>query len=167
MRARARRFAVLVLLTASPVLVFTGCGTPVDLSTALRVQDVSTGWFDAGIVQGKNKLVPSISFVLRNVSDQKLGTLQVNALFRRVQENDEWGSGFLTVTGSDGLPAGASTSALNIRSQLGYTGADQSREEMLRNSHFVDAKVELFAKYGSAQWKRIGEYPITRRLLVK
>ena len=38
---------------------------------------------------------------------------------------------------------------------------------MLQNSHFVDAKVELFAKYGSEQWKRIGEYPIARRLLTK
>ena len=30
---------------------------------------------------------------------------------------------------------------------------------MLRNSHFVDAEVELFAKYASEQWKRVGEYP--------
>jgi hypothetical protein len=161
----AGRLAVLVLLLASPVLF--GCGPTVDLAAALHVQDVSTGWFDAGIVEGKNKLVPSISFVLRNTSDQKLPSLQVNALFRRVQENDEWGSGFITVTGSEGLASGASTSLLNIRSQLGYTGADQSREEMLKNSHFVDAKVELFAKYSSTQWKRIGEYPIARRLITK
>ena len=38
---------------------------------------------------------------------------------------------------------------------------------MLRNSHFVDANVELFAKYGSAQWKRIGQFPVTRRLITK
>jgi hypothetical protein len=38
---------------------------------------------------------------------------------------------------------------------------------MLRNSHFVDATVELFAKYGSAQWKRIGQFPVTRQLLTK
>jgi hypothetical protein len=167
MHVRAGRRAVLIFLGAFSVLASAGCGPTVDLSTALHVQDVSTGWFDAGIVEGKNKLVPAISFVLRNSSEQKLTTLQVNALFRRVQENDEWGSGFLTVNGSDGLAPGASSGALNIRSQLGYTGADQSRDEMLHNSHFVDAKVELFAKYGSTQWKRIGEYPITRRLLAK
>jgi hypothetical protein len=38
---------------------------------------------------------------------------------------------------------------------------------MLQNSHFVDAKVELFAKYGSTQWTRLGSYPITRQLIVK
>ena len=43
----------------------------------LQVQDVSTGWFDAGIVNGQNKLVPSITFRLKNISDQKLVVLQV------------------------------------------------------------------------------------------
>ena len=38
---------------------------------------------------------------------------------------------------------------------------------MLQNSHFVDAKMELFAKYGSIQWVRIGTYPIERQLLTK
>jgi hypothetical protein len=35
---------------------------------------------------------------------------------------------------------------------------------MMQNSHWVDAKVEIFAKYGSQQWKRIAEYPIDRKL---
>jgi hypothetical protein len=101
------------------------------------------------------------------VSNRKLVTLQVNALFRRVNESEEWGSGFITAAGSDGLAAGATTPPLTVRSQLGYTGSDQSRQEMLQNSQFVDAKVELFAKYGSVQWVRVGVYPITRQLLTK
>jgi hypothetical protein len=158
------RASVLPLLL---ILVCGGCGPTVDLATSLEVQDYSTGWFDVGIVNGQNKLVPSITFSLKNKSDQKLRTLQVNALFRRVSENDEWGSGFLTAAGSSGLAPGAATPPLTIRSQLGYTGSDQSREDMLRNSHFVDANVELFAKYGSTQWKRVGQFPVTRRLLTK
>ena len=104
---------------------------------------------------------------MKNLSDQKLAALQINALFRRVNENEEWGSGFLTVVGSEGLAPGATTAPMTIRSQLGYTGSDQSRQEMLQNSHFVDAKVELFAKYGSIQWVRVGTYPIERQLLTK
>jgi len=38
---------------------------------------------------------------------------------------------------------------------------------MLQNSHFVDAKVDLFAKYVSTQWTRLGSYPISRQLLAK
>ena len=48
------------------------------------------------------------------------------------------------------------TDGLTIRSPLGYTGSDQSRQEMLANSHFVDAKVEILAKYGATQWKKLG-----------
>ncbi len=128
---------------------------------------MSTGWFDAGLVNGQNKLVPAISFTLKNTSKQRLVSLQVNALFRRVTEKDEWGSGVWRGPGSVGLASGAVTGPLSILSPRGYTGSNESREEMLRNSHFVDANVELFAKYGSTQWKRVGQYPIARTLLTK
>jgi hypothetical protein len=145
----------------------TGCGPAVDLTKGLQVTIVNTGWYDVGIVNGQNKLVPTVTFTLKNVSDKHLSTLQVNALFRQVNSTDEWGSGFLTAAGSDGLAPRAVTPPLTIKSPLGYTGSDQSRLEMLQNSHFVDAKVELFAKYGSVQWVRLGTYPITRQLLTK
>jgi hypothetical protein len=151
------------LLVAAAV----ACGPTVDLSKGLQVEVINTGWYDAGIVNGQNKLVPSITFRLKNVSDRKLSALQVNALFRRVTEQDEWGSAFLAGVGGSGLTAGATTETLTARSNLGYTGADQSRQEMLSNSHFVDAKVDLFAKYGSSQWVRVGEFPIARQLITK
>jgi hypothetical protein len=158
-----RASACLLLLT----LVSAGCGPTVDLTTGLQVPDVSSGWFDAGIIDGQNKLVPTISFKLKNVSDQQLATLQVNALFRRVTEpKEEWGSGFLTVAGPDGLSPGQVTPTLTIKSQLGYKGTDP-RDELLHNSQFVDAKVDLFAKYGSTQWKKIGEFQIDRRLITQ
>jgi hypothetical protein len=143
-----------------------GCAPTVDLKKGLQVTILDSGWFDAGIVNGQNKLVPSFTFTLKNVSDQKLVTIQVNALFRRVNENEEWGSGFKTVVGSDGLPAGSTTPPITVRSQLGYTGSE-ARQEMLQNSHFVDAKVELFAKYASTQWVLLDTYPIKRQLLLK
>jgi hypothetical protein len=160
------RALVRVVLPLVSVCV-AACGPTVDLTQGLHVDILDTGWFDAGIVNGQNKLVPSVTFKLKNISTHKLTTLQVNALFRRVTEKDEWGSGFVTAAGSSGLAPGATTPPITIRSQLGYTGSDQSRQEMLSNSHFVDAKVEIFAKYGSAQWTRMGEYPITRKLIEK
>jgi hypothetical protein len=142
------------------------CGGPaVDLTKGLQILDVSTGWFDAGLVNGQNKLVPTISFKLKNVSDQKLSVLQVNVLFKRINDPAEWGNGFLTVVGSSGLPAGATTETLTIKSNLGYTGSDQTRQEMLKNVHFIDARVEFFAKYGSVQWARLAEFPVTRTLI--
>ena len=159
-----RVVAPILLLVA---YVSAGCGPAVDLTKGLQIQDVSTGWFDAGIVNGQNKLVPTISFKLKNVSDQKLAMLQVSVIFRRVNVNDEWGSGFVRAAGSEGLAPGATTPTLTVKSQLGYTGANQSREDMLHNGQFVDAKAELSAKYGAELLRRIGDYPITRQLVVK
>jgi len=155
------------LLVCAVCAMCAGCGPVVDLTKGLQITIVNSGWYDVGIVNGQNKLVPSVTFTLKNTSDQSLSTLQVNALFRQINSTDEWGSGFLTAAGSSGLAPGATTTPLTIKSPLGYTGSDQSRQEMLQNSHFVDAKVELFAKYGSTQWVRIGSYPITRQLLPK
>lgn len=161
MRVPASLVASAVLLALTGALA--GCDKPVDLSKNLAVTDVATGWHDAGVVDGKNKLVPAVVFKLKNNSDQKLSTLQVNALFRRVNDPEEWGSGYIKVTGSEGLAPGASTRVLSINSQLGYTGVEP-RADLLKHRVFVDAKVEIFAKYGSTQWTRLGEFPVTRQL---
>jgi hypothetical protein len=161
-----RRAGIDILLVVLSIFPASGCGPTVDLTKGLQVQIVSTGWFDAGIVDGKTKLVPSISFKLKNVSTQTLPVLQVNALFHRVGEKDEWGSGFLTAAGSGGLAPDAETSILTIRSDHGYTGTD-SRDDMFHNSRFVDAMVDLLGKYGSTQWTRLGDYPIARQLILR
>jgi hypothetical protein len=158
------RLAALVVLSAVSLLS-AACGPAVDLKKGLQVAVLSTGWADAGRVEGKNKLVPALTVTLKNLSDQKLVVLQINAIFRRLNEKEEMGSALLPVVGSEGLTVGATTKVLTIKSQLGYTSDEETRAEMLKNSHFVDASVQLFAKYGSTQWTLIGEYPITRQLL--
>ena len=142
------------------------CGPDVDVTKALELSIVNSGWYDVGIVNGQNKLVPSVTVTIKNNSDQTLGLLQVNSLFRQVSANEEWGSAFLTAAGSEGLKPGASKT-LTLKSNNGYTGSGETRQEMLKNSHFVDARVEVFAKYGSTQWKKLGVYSVTRQLIEK
>jgi hypothetical protein len=143
------------------------CGPTVDLARALQIEVLDTGWFDAGIINGQNKLVPAARITVKNNSGQKLVLLQINSLFRHGTDAEEWGSAFVTAAGSEGLAPGATTSPLLLKSQNGYTGTDQTRQDMLKNSQFVDAKIQLFAKYGSVQWVRMGEKPIERKLLEK
>ena len=142
------------------------CGPEVDVAKALELNVVNSGWFDAGIINGQNKLVPAVTITIKNHSDQTLGLLQLNSLFRQANATEEWGSAFLTAAGSEGLGPGASKT-LTLKSNNGYTGSGETRQEMLANSHFVDAKVEVFAKYGSTQWKKLGVYPVTRQLMEK
>jgi hypothetical protein len=159
MRAISRLSVILAV-------AFAGCGPTLDISKALTIDLVDSGWYDGGIVNGQNKLVPAARVTVKNVSDQKLVQLQINSLFRQVSVAEEWGSAFITAAGSEGLAPGE-TKTVFLRSNNGYTGSGETRQEMLTNGHFVDAKVEVFAKYASTQWKKMTEYPITRQLLEK
>ena len=158
---RASIWVVLLVAVATAA-----CGPTVDLTRGLQVVDVSTAWWDAGIVNGQNKLVPSVTFKFKNVSDQTLDILQANVVFRRVTEDKEWGSAFVKITGSEGLAPGATSASQTVRSQLGYTGSEP-RQQMFSNSQFVDAKIQIFAKYGSTQWQKVGEYSVPRTLITK
>jgi hypothetical protein len=164
MRVGRAHVALAVALACAAVSACSG--TPVDLAKSLQVFDVTTGWYDAGIVEGnKNKLVPTITVRLKNAGSEDIsGSIQLNAVFRRVGEAEEWGSTLRRAVGSEGLGGGAETPPIILRSDLGYTGTEP-RSELLRNRLFVDARVQLFAKTGSAQWARLGEYRIERRLL--
>ncbi len=157
--------AVVALLAMLPAAA---CGRDVDLSKTFAVTDVHSGWYDAGIVEGqKNKIVPSISFRLHNRSSDTVASVQLNAVFRQVNDKAAWGEHFVKGIGPEGLSPGATTNPIVLRSNLGYTSADQTRLQMLRNSQFVDAKVEIYGKHGSRTWVKLGEYQIARQLLTQ
>ena len=153
---------------ACVLLVSISCGDSADAVAALEPVDVVTGWFDDGIIEGgKNKLVPSVTMKLRNKSDRSLKSIQINAIFRRVGEQEMWGEYFgWAIPRDPELPAGSETKPLVMRSTLGYTG-DQPRMQMLQNSQFVDAKVEIYLKQGSRVWAKLAEYPIQRQLITR
>jgi hypothetical protein len=156
--------ALPVLLIAS-LFVLPACRGNADLKAAAKVTDVTTGWFDAGVTEdGKNKLVPSITFRLKNEGTQPLGSVQCNLLFKRVIDKEEWTTSFIRAVGPDGLAPGASTPPIVVRAQQGYTGT-QPRVSMLQNAQFVDFKVEVFGKQGPSTWVKLGEFPIQRQLL--
>jgi hypothetical protein len=159
----ARGGAILLLLIAS-----ISCGASTDAVAALEPLDVVTGWFDDGILEGgKNKLVPSVSMKLRNKGDTELKSIQINAIFRRVGEQEMWGEYFgWAIPRTQPLAPGAATNTLVMRSTLGYTG-EQPRMQMLQNKEFVDAKVEIYLKQGSKVLAKLAEYPIQRQLLTR
>src|SRR5215210_4582742 len=135
-----RRAAVCVLLIA---LGGGACRKPVDLKQALQVSDLSSGWFDAGIVDGKNKLVPSVTFRLRKPSGVDISAASLNVMFK-TDAGEVRDEKFVQKVdfGADGA-----TAPIIVRAETGYTGEPpQSRMDMLKNSQFRDVDVEILAR---------------------
>ena len=190
MRKRSTRLSALVL----PLLLAAiGCGPPPDMATAIQVTDITTGWLDVGFDDlGRNKLVPAIEFSIENASDDDLGMLQLNGVFRRclvlyqgqdppeepvspadpaegtcLAEDQEWGGApLIRAAGVEGLSSGDGLGPFTMESRLGYTG-EQGFSEMLGHRDFVDAKLELFVKHRGEQWAKVREFPINRRMLTQ
>lgn len=156
------------LLAALTLLILSACGGTGQQPITELVQsvDVRSGWFDAGVENGMNKLVPTIMLTLKNVSRAPVANIQLNAVVRRAGETEEWGGAFMKVIGTQGIPPGGSTKPIVLRSNLGYTGIEP-RVQMLKNRQFVDAHVQVFAKHGGNQWVKLGEWPIARELLTQ
>jgi hypothetical protein len=168
--SRAHRFVPLrrtlaVALVLGAALPHAACAPRIDVKQALQVTDVVSGWYDAGIIAGgKNKLVPSVTFRVKNVSDQPVTYVQFNAVFRVIGDVQELGSKLVRGVGGEALGPGEFAGPYTLQSDLGYTG-EQPRAEMLQHGSFKDAQVEIFAKHGSDQWVKLSGVNITRQLL--
>jgi hypothetical protein len=147
------------------VAVLTGCQSR-EVEKDLAITEVHTGWYDVGIVDGMNKLVPSISLKLKNVSKEPISRVQINAVFRQIGDEKSWSAPFVRGIGPDALEPGATGQLLVLRGDRGYTGTE-TRLQMLQNSQFIDAKVQIFGKHGSRTWVKMGEYQIDRQLLTE
>src|SRR4051812_5350992 len=125
------------------------CGPQVDLKQALQVTDVSSGWFDAGIQNGKNKLVPSVTFKLKKNSDVKLSSVSLNLTFKFPGSEDHAEDVYVQSVPFEG----DETKPIVVRTQWGYTGdPPQTRAEILKHSQFRDIEAQIFAKQSSSQW---------------
>ncbi len=143
------------------------CSKSVPVAESLKIDSVVTGWFDAGVTDdGKNKIVPSISLKLTNAGPSTVGPVQLNLIFRRVGDPEEWSTALVRAVGSEGLVPGATSAAVVVRAPQGYTGT-QPRAQLLQNSLFIDAKVDVFGKVGASTWARLGDFRIERQLLTQ
>ncbi len=140
------------------------CGPRVELKQSLQVTDVSSGWFDAGIQNGKNKLVPSVTFKLKKNPGVSLSSVSLNLAFTFVGATDHIDDVYVQSVDFQG----DETKPVTVRTQWGYTGdPPQTRVEMLQNSHFQDMEVQIFGKQSSSKWVELQRVPIARQLLTQ
>jgi hypothetical protein len=151
---------------AACIVAVSGCSESANLPQDLQVVNPVTGYYDVGLTDRRNKLVPSISFQIKNVGEQPVSSVQLNAVFRVIGDQEELGSAFVRGIDARGLARGATTEAFVLRSTLGYTG-EQPRFQMLQHKEFRDVQVEVFAKQGSQQWVKLTQFKVDRQLLTR
>jgi hypothetical protein len=156
---RAVQIGIFLLAAAAA-----GCAKPIDLKQSIEVTDVASGWFDAGVVNGQNKLVPSVTFKLRKKGDVELDTIALNMVFKRQGEDGSYDDVFLHRVPFEG----PETTLISVRAQNGYTAdPPQTRAEMLKHSLFRDVAVQIFAKQSSTQWVELQRVEVQRQVLTQ
>jgi|688.fasta_scaffold227913_2 hypothetical protein len=160
MRRGSRRQFLLI-----PVLLLAAaCAGVPTVEEALEVQELQTGYDDGGVEAGQNRLLPTVSFKLRNKDARSINSVQVNAVFRVVEDPEELGSQSVWAIDYKGLPGGQTVGPFVMRSRFGYSG-EQARVDMFQHEGFKDVVVQVFAKQGGNQWVKLTEQVIERQLL--
>jgi len=133
------------LVITALLIPITACGPDVDLSKALEVTDLLTGYYDDGVKDGKNHLVPSISFKLHNKETTKsIGPVQLSVAFWQAGADGEWDSTVVQAITATGLAPGASTDSILVRANVGYN-QQGARVDLFSHSMFKDVIAKLFA----------------------
>ena len=149
------------------LLVTWGCTPAVDIKQTFRITDLSGGYYDAGVVAGKNKLIPTVTFRVEKNTAEEPRPLSINVLFKALKggAEEEWDDVFIQKVD---FSEGNRTPLLTVRPTAGITGdPPQSRMDMLSNSYFVDIRAVIFAKQSSSNWVELARYDIPRQLLTQ
>ena len=164
MSVAARTPLALALLA---VLGLAGCSPAnIDVAATIKITNVVTGWYDAGVVGGQNKLVPSASFSVTNAGGDRINSLQVFSVFRFIGETEELGSSMIVLHGADALGPNATSKPFTVRGTWGFASL-KPRAEMLVAKEMRDAHVEIFAKYGAGSFIKVADARLRRQLLTQ
>ncbi len=136
----------------------------IDLAHSVRVEDVSGGWSVSTAADGRARLLPTVSFQLRNVSSAPLASVQVNVIFHRAGNPDAWSDVVRHAISSHAVASGIATAPIVAQAPIGYTG-DEDTGRLLTHPQFVDSSVSIYARHGAERWTYLGEYPLPRQIV--
>jgi hypothetical protein len=159
------------LIVLAPLAILTAsCASSANVQQAVEVTDTVGGWYDAGIVDGKNKIVPTLSFRLRKKEDADITSVSINVAFRHpaaagATTEEEWDDVFVQ---NVQFTEGVRTAPITVRAEKGYTGdPPQSRLDLLKNSQFRDVRARVFAKSSGGQWVELTAVDVPRQLITR
>ena len=143
-------------------LAVAACST-VNLTQAIEVTDIISGYYDNGIKDGFNHMVPMITFRLKNRTDQPLNSVQLTVAFWVAGKDGDQDSRQIVGIGGTAVQPGQSSESITVRSSVGFTLA-QPRADLFTHPDFVDWTVKMFARR-SGRIYAIGEFKVDHRFI--
>jgi len=152
---------VLAVVLAAAFAV-SACKRP-DPKAELDVSAIETYWVIDSPRGATQYMAPAIRFQVRNKSQEPIRSIQATANFRRVGEEENWGSAWEQVTpASKPLEPGKEVLVV-LRSDGRYTSTGEA-DSMFAHKQFKDTRAEVFLRVGSSGWVKMAEAPVDRRV---
>jgi hypothetical protein len=137
--------------------------TPPDPKAYLEVVEFETYWVVDSTMGDRVFMAPAARVELRNRSDQDCPAIQATAVFRRVGEEETWGSDFQQVTRS-GESLGPGETVVVVVKSDGRYHSDTTPDRFFEHELFVDARVDLFLRVGSSGMVPFAEGVVERHV---
>jgi hypothetical protein len=162
--------AVIILgIIVAAVAHFTGLWetkSSEELEGSFELLDVETKWVEKSYQPWPPKLVlvPAISFKLKNVSEEPLRYVYLNANFKFRDDVAILGDGFIQAIRGEPLMPGETSDTILLKSTHGIDGQNL---EHFKNSPFFHSKivdVKVFAKSQGSQYIPVGEWEVSKNI---
>ena len=154
---------LLLVVAFAAVATAPACGPAIDLKSSLKIVDVVSGYYDAGLKEGWNYLVPSVTFRLQNNASADLTGLELTVAFWKDGEDGEWDSTLIQRIGNDHILAGGKSDPVTVRCPVGFR-LEEARADLFTHSMFKDVTAKVFARR-SGTIVPIGEIRLEHQIL--
>lgn len=160
----AHRSPRLAFVAVWLVCLSVACEVP-DPRQELELLDFETHWAIDPSVGETHYLAPVVRFRLRNKGTEPRRSIQVKVNFRR-EDLGVWSVGFEQVSPVAGQPLapGASIECALKPDGEGRYSSPESPETMLQHPQFRDVQAEVFVRLGRAEWVKMAEVDVERRI---
>ena len=135
-----------------------------DLSKELTVTPILSGYYDDGLLDGWNHLLPDLTFKVKNTGTQSVPEgIQITVSFWFVNDNDGENDS-VTLGGLEKtLAPGDETDVKTARAPHGFR-LEGARADLFTHSLFKDMIAKVFVSQHGTIY-RLGEFPIERQII--
>jgi hypothetical protein len=157
---------IAVFMVLSPLMLFiTGCKAPSDeeIKSAIEVMNIETKWVMKEYRQWPNpilKIVPLVSFNVKNNSPNPLQYVNFNAIFKEKYAVENRGDCFLVAIGREPVQPGSLSPTIMMRSNWGvYASTLQGiKTSPDWGKPYI---VKLFVQWKGSRHVLLGEWPVS------